>query len=239
MASMKSEDIFKNYFVGNGLKEKPHTNVNANIPNNDYISGTITQTSEPIDTVRSLRANGNIDIEGFTDKVKFLLNEVWDDGWGDFTMESPTGQNPDNTPLPVISFGVVHRTPSKNKIGLKGRPTELYLDPENDNYTIILNRKWFDCQIEFVFFASSNLDARRLMQKFELFMDTYIGYFKEAGISELIFQEEVDSRLSSKYKDGLPSTCLHYTMVLERIIVDKVKTTKELRTKIQSKLSSS
>jgi hypothetical protein len=239
MSEFQGTDIYKNYFVGNGLKEKPHTNLNAEIPRDEEILGRITKDSASVDTVRTLRADGNIDIEGFTDKVKYLLNEVWGDGWGDFTMESPTGKDPDKTPLPVISFGVVYREPSKGKIGLKGRPTELYLDPENNDYTIILNRKWFDCQIEFVFFHNSNLDARRLMQKFELFMDTYVGYFKEAGISELIFQEEVDSRLSSKYKDGLPSTCLHYTMVLERIVVDKIKTTKELRTKIQSKQSSS
>lgn len=239
MNSFEDTDIFKDYFSGNGLKIKPITNVETVIENGDYISGTITSDSEAVDTIRTYRANGNIDIEGFTDKLKELLDKVWGNKWGEFTMESPTGQNPDNIPLPVITFGVVHRVPSKGKIGLKGRPTEIYTDPENSDYSLILNRKWFDCQIEFLFFHSTNLDARKLMQRFEIFMETYVGYFKEAGISELIFQEEVDSQLSSKYKDGLPSTCLHYTLVIERIVVDKIKTTKELRTKIQSKQSSS
>jgi len=237
MSEFKETDVFKNYFGNQGVPNHISVPVSDSY---DYLESSITKVTDTSKAlVQDLRANGNIDIEGFTDKLKFLLNEVWGDTWGDFTMEGPTGKDPNNSKLPVITFDVVHRIPSKGKTGVKIRPTELILDSENDDYTLILNRKWFDCTVEFMFFNSTNREARRLMERFETFMDTYVGYFKEAGISEMIFQEEVDSRLSKKYNDGIPSTCLHYLMVIERIVVDKIRTTKELRTKIQSKQSSS
>ena len=140
-------------------------------------------------------------------------------------MESPTGNDIDSVDLPHITFNVVHRTASKGKIGVKARAMESIIDPENNDYTLILHRQWFDCIVEYLIFDKTNRDAQHVADRFEMFMDTYRGFFKEQGISEMLFQEEVDSKLSSKYKEGVPSNCLRYFMVLERILVERVRTT--------------
>lgn len=188
---------------------------------------------------QGLRADGNIDIEGFSDKVKDLLDDSWEDEWGTFTMEEPTGNDPESVNLPVISFGVVDRASSKNKKGLKSRQNEYMLDPEDENYTIIISRKWFDCIVEYMVFHKTNKESRELLKRFEVFMETYTGYFKEQGVSEMVFLNEVDSRLSKKYKEGIPSTCIRYLMVLERITIQRVRTTKYLRSKIKASWSGS
>lgn len=217
-------DIFKDYFPPHS--KSPHT---VEILDN-YSEPAV--HSQPLNSIQRLKAQGNIDVEGFTDRLKALLDEAWEDDWGEFTWESPTDNDPENAMMPVISFDVVSRAPSKGKAGVKARPTEVILDPDNEDYTLILHRQWFDCTVEFLIFHRTNREANALMSRFEAFLDAYKGFFKEQGVSEMIFQGEFDSRLSRKYKDGMPSSCLHYFIVFERILVERIRTTKELRTKI-------
>lgn len=224
----KQQAVFDNYFNNTIVKVGTNANTNGNIPQANVNLDSSSYTH---------RAKGNIDLEGFTDKLKELLDGAWEDDWGTFTMESPTGNDIDSANLPVITFNVVHRTPSKGKIGVKARVMESIEDPENSDYILILHRQWFDCVVEYLTFDCTNRCARHLADRFEMFMETYRGYFKEQGISEMLFQEEVDSKLSSKYKEGVPSNCLRYFMVLERILIERVYSTREMRLKIQASTS--
>lgn len=217
------EQIFNNYF-GTNTKAKNVTE----IVNTPVLPVTIPNTT-------SQRAEGNTDMFGFAEAVHNLLNEAWEDDWGTFTINgSNKDGNVDTMKLPMIVFDIVERTPSRNKVGLKSRVMEMQIDPDNDDYSIILHRKWFDSVVEFLVLDATNQDAIKLADRFELFIDTFTGFFKEAGISELIFLKEVDSRLSKNYIEGIPSRCLRYQMVIERIVVERVRTTKDVRSKIQA-----
>ena len=214
-------DVFSMYFQKSG--ENPSITTNQ---------GKLSPVSKPKNI--SQRANANSDMESFTDTFKTLLDDTWDDGWGVFTVESPTGNDPNSVALPSIIFSVVERKPSKNKAGLKGRPFEMHLDPDNEDYTIILSRKWFDCEVEFLITHRTNREASQLMTKLELFIEAYVGYFKQQGLSEMIFIGESKSKLSNKSLEGIPSKCLSYLIVLERISTVRVRTTKEIRSQIEA-----
>lgn len=219
MLDISGNDIFQNYFP-----KAPTTNSrpsSISTPDKLYL---------PKDR---MKAKGNTDIEGFTNRVKSLLDKSWEDGWGEFTIENPTGQDADNLNFPIVTFDVVKRIPSTGKIGLKARPTEAILDPENADYTLILHRRWFDCIGEFTVFHRTNKEVRSLLTRLEMFLETYRGFFKDEGVSELIFKEEIDPRLALKFKDGIPSGTLQYLIVIERIVVERTRTTKEIRSKIK------
>lgn len=235
-STQSQQDIFNSYFpkatslnntTVDGMGLEIVDSITANV--DTTISGNIPKQT----------AKDNADVEKFTDRLSALLDDTFEDDWGYLTMEEPTGIDPENTKLPCVTFDVVHREPSKKKKGIKSRLTEITIDPTDDNYSLIISRQWFDYIIEFMFFDKTNRGSRILMGRIETFLETYKGFFKEQGISEIVFQEEVDSRLSKKFKDHIPSTCLRYFLLMERISVQRVRTTKEIRSKIQATQSGS
>ena len=44
-----------------------------------------------------------------------------------------------------------------------------------------------------------------IAERLEVFIESYRGYFKELGISEIIFQEEFSPGVSSQYRQDLPT----------------------------------
>lgn len=228
------EDMANSYFPKSNFTKTSEEDAELNTVGSSIIANTNPNTS-----TTQQYADSNADVDSFTDNIASLLNDTWEDGWGYLTMEEPTGNDIEKTPLPAVTFDVVHRIPSNSKKGLKPRLTEIRLDPTDENYTLIVSRNWFDYTIEFMFFDKTNRGSRVLMNRFETFIETYIGFFKENGVSEMIFSEEVDSRLSKKYKDHIPSTCLRYLLVMERISVQRVRTTNVIRSKIQATKSGS
>lgn len=221
----QKDSVFENYFKNN---KKPTvtthiTKGNSSPSYHSYSPQTVSQ-----------RADSNADMESFTDIFKSLLDDTWEDGWGTFTVESPTGNDPESIAMPCIIFDVENRVPSKNKTGIKSRQLEIIPDPDDEDYTLIVSRKWFDCEVSFLIINQTNREASRLMSKLESFIETYIGYFKRNGISELIFLREDKEKLRSKALEGVPSKCLIYLMVLERISVERVRTTKEIRSQIKA-----
>lgn len=231
------QDVFDNYF-GNSSTLLNNSSVSAGLADVIVKDTTMTDTSTT-GSIPKLTAEGTADVDSFTDRLTALLDDTFEDGWGYFTMEEPTGVNPEEIKLPCIAFDVVHREPSTKKKGLKSRLTETIVDETDNNSALIVSRVWFDYIVEFMFFDKTNRNSRILMNRFETFFDTYKGFFKEQGVTEITFREEVDSRLSKKYKDHIPSTCLRYYMLMERISVQRVGTTKTVSSTIQATQSGS
>ena len=190
--------------------------------------------SELQPNVLSQRANCNSDIESFTGLFKKLLDDTWEDGWGEFTVEAPTNNSPDKIAVPKIVFKVNKRIPSINKKGVKTRQVEINVDPDNSDYALVLSRKWFDCEVSFLIIHKTNLEVARLMNRLESFIETYTGYFKQNGLSEIIFLCEDNTNLKARALEGIPSKCLKYLIVLERISVERIRTTKEVRSQIEA-----
>ncbi len=173
-------------------------------------------------------------MESFTELFGRLLNDTWEDGWGEFTVEYPTSNNPDKVNVPKIVFEVYKRRPSVNKKGIKSRQLEINIDPDDDNYALVLNRKWFDCEVSFLIINKTNYSAGKLMNRLESFIETYTGYFKQNGLSEIVFLCEDNATLKARRLEGIPSKCLKYLIVLERISVERIRTTKEIRSLIKA-----
>lgn len=220
------QEIFDNYF---GSRKKPTAPMEIVEQPTSIIDLQSLQPNE-----KGQRAEGNTDIYGFAVKLGELLATAWQDENVTFTINGVKDENIEELDMPMIVFDVIERVPSRVKPGIKSRAMELQIDPEDDNYSIIVHRKWFDAMVEFLVLDTTNQDAIKLADRFELFIDTFTGFFKEAGVSELIFSKEVDSRLSKNYIEHVPSRCLRYQMVVERIVIERVRTTKEVRSKIQA-----
>lgn len=160
-------------------------------------------------------SKGNLDIERLTDLMKQMLDRVWGTGWGIFSSESPTGNDPETTVTPHITYNVARRTPAKNK-GLKQRPFQSFPDPEDNDHHITIYRRWFECQVDFVIYAKTNHEAMAIAQEFEDFMDAYIGFFKEKGIAEIVFLSEESPKVSSENRQDIPTRTIRYSVTIER-----------------------
>lgn len=163
-------------------------------------------------------ASGSMDYDTFTDEMSKLLRKAWGDDWGTFTEDEPTGTGGDDVILPVITYDIVERTRTKN--GLKSLdPVEFDTipDPENPKHSVKLYRQWFDVMMEFRVFHNTNREARILMEEFETFVFTYKKYFKNLGISDIIFEKEKPPKVESRWSKDLPTRTLQYFVRIERI----------------------
>jgi hypothetical protein len=163
-----------------------------------------------------LTADSSADIEKLTDMIYQLLNVVWKSNWGLFTDENPTGNNPDEIPLPHITYNLVHRTHTKGRT-VKQTQFDSFPDEENPGHNITMYRTWFTCVMEFCMYAATRKEATRLAQRFEEFMETYNGYFKSQGISEIVFMEELIPTISANYRQDIPHRTVRYEVRIERI----------------------
>src|SRR5205085_5791148 len=66
-------------------------------------------------------------------------------------------------------------------------------------------------------YARTRREATQLAQRFEEFMDTYYGFFKQLGITEILFEEERKPQVSSEYRQDLPHRTVSYSVKIERI----------------------
>jgi len=165
-----------------------------------------------------LTANGSADLESLTDMVHKLLDIAWGDHWGTFSEEKPVDNDADKATMPYIAYNLINRVHTANKT-IKWQQFATEPDPLHKGETLTSYRCWFTCQVEFTIFDDTNRGATRLARKFEEFMETYIGYFKQEGISEIVFKEEKAPNVSTLYRQDLPYRTLAYEVRIERIMM--------------------
>lgn len=218
---MQKDDIFQRYFGKNSTKHKidlvediPSTSV----PNNE-----------------TYRAEGNINIDELSYLIKSLLDDTWEDNWGEFSDSSPNSLTESEEHIfPRITFKVLNRIPSKHKLGIKPRLMDITLDEKDSNYTLLMSRQWFDCEVEFLISHHTNKEAYELMTRFELFIEAYTGYFKRKGISEIVFLNETSVDSENSVLKHKSNKSLKYLILYERIGIERVRTTKALLTQIEA-----
>lgn len=162
-----------------------------------------------------LTAKTTADLEKLTDMIHKLLNIVWGESWGIFSEESPTDNDAEKACLPHITYNLVNRVHTDKKT-VKWSRFASEPDPLHKGETITHYKCWFTCNVEFTIYDDTNKGARVTTQKFEEFMETYIGYFKQEGISEILFKEETAPGVNSDYRQDLPYRTLRYEIRIER-----------------------
>lgn len=180
-------------------------------------------------TVDRQMADKCCDILEFVDMQSELLNKVWGNNWGNLVLEHTTQKPPSITSLPIITFDVMRRIPSKAP-SRNIKPLIYMIDyDENDhNYMIIQHTLWQECLIKYKIHHTTMRDAYALTNKFEEFNIMYTGYYKQNGITEFVFDKEIQTPISSEISSIMPSRCILYKMVIQNIFTERVKVTEEI-----------
>lgn len=165
----------------------------------------------------SQMAEGNIGIDEFTDKVLELTSLAWGEEWGTFTLEEPVGNDQENLKAPIITYDTHERVRSESHKSLDPILFDNVRDPHDPGASIKRYRMWFDVEMEFKIYHETNRDARILMEEFETLLFTYKGYFKNMGISDIIFLAETKPMVTTLWQQELPTRTLRYLVRIERI----------------------
>lgn len=165
------------------------------------------------------KARGSMDLDKFTDVMKDLLSRAWGENWGTFTLDEPTGTDSEKKalPLPVITFDSEERTRSASHRSLDPIHYETFRDPTDPRSVVKLYRMWFDVKVVFNIIHDTNREARILMEEFEDFLFTFKGFFKEYGISDMIFEKETKPQVVTKWQNKLSQRTICYLVRIERI----------------------
>lgn len=227
MSSGINQEAYDSYFG------KPASDVS--IPTRrkapEEISYSLTDESSVKSEGARMAADENIDdIEQLGILLRRVLNAAWGDGWGILSLDYPRGEDPDKLVLPQITFDVNSREISE-KTSIKPILTETISEVVAGQKTgdaFNLYRQWFDCIVEFNFWGRTNLEARKLMARFEGLIGAYSGYLKRQGISEIFFLKEINPHQSMHFLDGVPMRSLMYYIRLERISSVRLSTIKRI-----------
>lgn len=219
------EKAFANYF-GTKIKEdvtkiiaekndvtytykENQINPRENIENNYFTLGELT-----------LMADNNIDgIDQLCNILKKLLNAAWGSNWGEISPDLKKGEDSSKIVVPQITVDVNNRDIAE-KMPLKPVLINTVKEKVNGQYTgdsLLIYRHWFDCVIEFDFYARTSKEARDLQYRFESLLAIYTGYLKRQGVSEIVFLKEISARNSLNFTEQVPMKCLMYWVRFERI----------------------
>lgn len=167
-------------------------------------------------------------LDGFVDTLRRLLDAAWGPDWGELGEEVSDFTDPENVKLPQVVFHLLSRVPNKEFSPLKKRYSDTLPDPLYPGYHVEVWRRWYDCKIAFHCYARTNREARHLANKLAVFLDTYAGYFKEQGLSELLFLGEEEPERTRMAAGSLPVRTLLYLVRVEEVYVVRGKTLEEI-----------
>lgn len=173
-------------------------------------------------------ARGSLDFDEFTDIMNDLLKRAWGDGWGWFSQNEPTGNDPEKVEIPAITFDTVRRIPSETHKSPEPILYDKIRDPEHPTTFLELYRQWFDMEVSFFVYHQTNREARLLMEAFENFLFEYKEYFKNCGISDIIFKSEETPKVVTRWGKELPQRTLVYLVRIERISMIRSNTTQSI-----------
>lgn len=119
---------------------------------------------------------------------------------------------------PMITYKVIYRKPDNE---LKPRRREGIEEKGDDDQTRVgeIYGQKFDSIIQFNVFASVYDLAEQVMEKFEEAIFTYTGYFKNSGVSELLFEEQATDTNYDIYRQKISVRNLRYRVKTEKLIV--------------------
>lgn len=143
---------------------------------------------------------------GKKDKVKFVPDE------GNRVFADP-GFKVDH---PFIFFEVIESCPDKE---IKPRVRREFIernDDDKDRKHGMVYGQAFNAVVQFNIFACDYLEANKVMKSLEELLFSYTSYFKQNGISELIFQRRLTDRNLDMFRMNCSVRSLQYFVRYER-----------------------
>lgn len=172
-----------------------------------------------------MRAQGNLDFDGFTDVIHRLLKAAWGEDWGVFCEAFPNGRDPNTTTLPVITYHLKEMKPahvgntSTREIKPRHRATYRKEDSGDNPPIIEVYGQSMDCEVVFEVWEENNAKATALAKRFLDFMRTYTGYMMRKGTQQLIFHYQNNERETELREDAICRKIVYYVRLEDQYLV--------------------
>lgn len=148
-----------------------------------------------------------------------------------FYREYPLGTDPKKLQLPAVTYRIENkRTMAGAEI--KPRQREQITDPNNEGYILQIKGKRYDGSVRFDIWSNQNFQADDIADEFEKFIDAFVGYFKEQGLVQIIYEGSYNST-AEDYRDSLIHIYVKYRIVLEQQYIISTKTIEDIKIKLQ------
>lgn len=138
-----------------------------------------------------LTSDESMDMDKFTDIIKLLVDEAWEDGWGTFTDSQPTTTNGKDIKFPQIAYELKLMQPGKvgsNTRNIKPRTKgHLTVGENGEKISILQKSQIMDCTYRFYIYGNSNKEAEVLSMNFIELMQTYTGFLERQGLRNIVF----------------------------------------------------
>ena len=119
---------------------------------------------------------------------------------------------------PCITFEVISRKPHKEYKPIAREEIVEHDEHNKQRFGTIYGQK-FDCIIQFNILASENRVANKVMETFEELIISYAGYFKENGVRDLYFKEQVTDTNYNNFRETLSVRNIRYYVQIEKLMV--------------------
>ena len=114
---------------------------------------------------------------------------------------------------PYIFFDIISSVPATE---LKPRIRETFAEDAEDNRTGVIYGQTFDALVQFNILACDYLTATKVMKALEELLFTYTAYFKQRGVSELIFSQRFTDKNWDMYRQSCSVRSLQYRVRYEK-----------------------
>lgn len=152
------------------------------------------------------------DIDRLIELIRQLLQRAWGKDCPVLVDQYPTNTAGVDIKMPMIVYDYYDREIAENtkkypqlmgSLNYKGETYEVY-------------SQWFDCVLEFFIIDVTARGAKVLAKRFEIFMQTYMQYFKYIGVSNIYFLNEPKSSPVQLANQDYQRRALKYKVKLER-----------------------
>lgn len=181
-----------------------------------------------------LTSDRSCNLDQFTSLIHATLKAAWGADWGTFCEAFPNGRDPQNIPLPAITY-----LPLTKRPGIAGSRGTREIKPRfrqainvDDNTMVSIYAQVFDYEIQFDMWEQSNDKLNKLADQFEDFMMTYAGYFKKEGVGEVVF-DRMYNQAGASWRENLLNHSYVYLVRIEKQIVVPENVIKEVIAKVE------
>lgn len=160
------------------------------------------------------RAEKGATIRDFIDMVADLTNKVLKTYEATFDPDEGHMANDVNKNLghPYINYKLISRIPK-----LERKERLLNTIKDKDGRSCEIWSQSFICTINFNIFAGTYTIADKLMTDFEDMLSEYAGYFKQNGVQEILFKNQMTDENYDIYRQSMSIRSLQYRIDIQRI----------------------
>ena len=158
-------------------------------------------------------------LNDFFTVVRNTYNMVNGDNWGSLLHADPLGINAESLNPPIITYKMAQKTPARLgtsrqiKPGIRTAGVDLQTQQKSTLFT-----QRFLYTVHFDIWESSWEKALEHGEKFEDFMLTYTGLFKELGVTEIIYAGATEEPARASWRTDLVAYKTVYDVYIERHI---------------------